>query len=345
MENNRLYFETVDTYISSEVLKLFDILVCMKEIIRTYNSQFKFIPVIINEHLIKKNFKQVIVCGMGGSHLPVGILKTIDPTIDIIVHKDYDLPPVTKASLESSVLVASSYSGNTEEVLSFYKKAKQLYDFPVLCISTGGQLIELAQANNDPYIILPQTEFVPRTALGMSTLALTSIYKDKNLMYKIQNLELDIKEIESQSEIVASQLNGKIPVFYASTTNIHIVYNWKIKYNETAKQLAYYNVFPEANHNELEGYEYITDSSPVFPVIFRDIEDHPRIQKRFDVFETILQEKNITYLIIDISHADVAQKVFRSIVLGDFVTALIAEKNNIPQAEVPLIESFKKRLV
>ncbi len=317
----------------------------MKEILRTYNTQFEFVPTIINEHLLKKNFKNVILCGMGGSHLPVGILKTIEPGIDMYVHRDYDLPPFSKTFLESSVLVASSYSGNTEEVISFYKKAKQLYDFPVLCISTGGTLIELAQVNNDPYILLPQTEFVPRTALGMSTLALASIYKDKNLTYKINNLKLDIVDIEQWAVQIAPQIISKTPLFYASNTNLHLAYNWKIKCNETAKKMAYYNVFPEANHNELEGYEYLSSSTTFLPVLLRDADDNQRIQKRFDVFEQILGEKGITYLVIDISNTDIVQKVFRSIVLGDFVTAMIAEQNNIPQAEVPLIEAFKKRLV
>ncbi len=317
----------------------------MKEIIRTYNTQFEFVPTIINEHLIRKNFKQVILCGMGGSHLPAGILKTIEPGIDIYVHRDYDLPPFSKAFLESSLLIASSYSGNTEEVISFYKKAKQLYDFPVLCISLGGELLQLAQSNNDPYIVLPQSEFVPRTALGLSSIALASVFKDKNLVYTLQNISLDIADLERQSESIAQKMNNKTPIFYASTTNLHLAYNWKIKCNETAKILAFSNVFPEANHNEIEGYEYIQNSSTFLPTLLRDTSDSVRIQKRFDVFEEILKEKNIDYLVIDISHSNTAQKVFRSIVLGDFVTASIAEINTVPQAEVPLIESFKKRLV
>ncbi len=317
----------------------------MKEIIRTYNTQFAFIPVIVNEHLIRKNFKQVILCGMGGSHLPVGILKTIEPGIDIYVHRDYDLPPFSKSFLESSLLIASSHSGNTEEVLSFYKKAKQLYDFPVLCISTGGELLQLAQSNNDPYIVLPQTEFVPRTALGFSTLALASVFKDKNLLSQIQNVSLDMSGLEESATSLIDQFDGKTPIFYTSNANLHLAYNWKIKFNETAKQMAFYNVFPESNHNELEGYEYQDSGTSFVPVLLRDASDHARIQKRFDAFEKILIEKGIQYISLDISNPNSAQKAFQSIVLGDFVTATIAEKNNRPQAEVPLIEAFKKLVV
>lgn len=317
----------------------------MKEIIRTYNSQFEFVPEIINEHLIKKGFKQIVLCGMGGSHLAAGILKTIEPGIDIYVHRDYDLPPFSKNFLESSLLIASSFSGNTQEAISFYKKTKQLYDLPVLCISMGGELIDLARINNDPYILLPQTNFVPRTALGITTLALAAVLKDKHIQYSIQNLKLNIEELEEQALSVSEKLNDRTPVFYASTSNLHLAYNWKIKCNETGKKMAFYNVFPEANHNELEGYEYMSQDSQFVPVLLRDAQDDSRIQKRFDVFEEILKEKNISYLVIDISHTDIVQKVFRSIVLGDFATAFIAEKNNIPQAEVPLIEAFKKRLV
>jgi glucose/mannose-6-phosphate isomerase len=317
----------------------------MKEIIRTYNTQFKFIPQIVNEHLIKKNYKQIVLCGMGGSHLPAGILKTIEPGIDIYVHKDYDMPPYSKSFLESSLLIASSHSGNTEEVISFYKKTKQLYDLPVLCISTGGELIDLAQKNNDPYIVLLQTDFVPRTALGISTLALASVLKDKNIYYKIQNLILDIDEIEKNAIDIYQKFNAKVPIFYASNQNLHLAYNWKIKFNETAKQASFYNVFPESNHNEIESYEFMEDTQSFMPCLIRDTEDHPRIQKRFDVFEEILKEKNIPYIVLDISHSDVCQKAFKTIVLGDFVTGMLAEEKGVPQAEVPLIEDFKKRLI
>ncbi len=316
----------------------------MKEILRTYNTQFAFQPEIKNEHLIRKNFKHLIVCGMGGSHLSAGILKTIQPDIEIHIHSDYDIPPFSKAFLESGLLVASSYSGNTEEVLSFYKKIKQLYDLPVLCISMGGELLQYAIENNDPYITLPQTEFVPRTALGITTIALASVYKDKDIMYHVQNLQLDLLKLEQQAQDLAIHLKDKIPVFYASNQNRHLAYNWKIKCNETAKQMAFYNVFPESNHNELESYEY-TPNSQIMPIVLRDNTDHTRIQKRFNVFVEILKEKNIPYIEIDISHTDVYTKVFNSIVLGDFVTASIAENKGYPQAQVPLIEEFKKKLV
>jgi glucose/mannose-6-phosphate isomerase len=317
----------------------------MKEILRTYNEQFKFQPEIVNEHLVRKNFKQIVLCGMGGSHLAAGILKTIEPGIDIYVHKDYDIPPYSKAFLESSLLVASSYSGNTEEVLSFYNKIKQLYDLPVLCISLGGQLLELAQKNNDPYITLPKTEFVPRTALGITSIALACLFKNKDIFYKLQNLEIDISTIEQQAENIALSVKDKIPVFYSSNQNIHLSYNWKIKCNETAKQAAFYNVFPEANHNELEGYEYIEKNSNIVPILLKDRDDHIRTQKRFDIFENILKEKQIEYVSIDISNIDMYKKVFNTIILGDFVSARVAELQGYPQAQVPLIEAFKNKLV
>jgi glucose/mannose-6-phosphate isomerase len=316
----------------------------MKEILRTYNTQFAFRPEIKNEHLIRKNFKHLIVCGMGGSHLPAGILKTIQPDLDIYIHSDYDIPSFSKAFLESALLVASSYSGNTEEVLSFYKKIKQLYDLPVLCISMGGELLQYAIQHNDPYIILPQTGFEPRTALGITTIALASVYKDKDSMYHIQNLEIDILTLEQQAQDLALHIKDKTPIFYASNQNMHLAYNWKIKCNETAKQIAFYNVFPESNHNELESYEYISNSQ-ITPIILRDTTDHARIQRRFDVFVEILKQKNISYIEIDISHTDIYKKIFNSIVLGDFVTASIAENKGYPQAQVPLIEEFKKKLV
>ena len=317
----------------------------MRETIRTYNSQFAFDPHIINEHLIHKNYKRIILCGMGGSHLCAGILKTICPDIDIHIHKDYDIPHFPKIVLESSLLIASSYSGNTAEVISFYDKIKQLYDLPVLCISTGGILLERAQKNNDPYIILPHTEFVPRTALGISTIALASILKDKTILNALRTIQLDIDQLESQASNIVSTISNKIPIIYSSNQNVHIAYNWKIKMNETAKKIAFYNSIPESNHNELEGYEFDSMSEMCIPVFLKDSLDDVRVQKRFSVFESILKEKNITPLCIEISEQNIYKKIFNSIVLADFVTIMLAEKYNFPQSEVPLIEEFKKRLI
>jgi glucose/mannose-6-phosphate isomerase len=317
----------------------------MREILRMYNTQFEYVPEIINEHKLHKSPKQYILCGMGGSHLPAGILKTIQPGIDIYVHRDYDLPPFSKTFLEQSTLIAMSHSGNTEEVISFYKKVKQLYDMPVACIATGGQLIELAQKNNDPHIILPQTEFVPRTALGYSTIALSYLLKERDIYNALHGLRIDIASKEQQANSIADSFQNRIPLFYASNFNLSIAYNWKIKCNETAKIPAFYNVFPESNHNELESFEYLDQSTLIHPVIFWDEQDDGRIKKRFEVFMNILDQKNIAYSKIDITNTVSIQKVFSALILGDFVATTLAEQKNIPIAEVPLIEEFKKRII
>lgn len=317
----------------------------MIEAIRNYNSQFEFVPKIENEYLLNKNFKHIVMCGMGGSHLPSGILKTIAPGIDIYVHRDYDLPPYEKSFLENSILIASSYSGNTEEVFSFYNKIKQLYDLPVLCITKGGKLLELAQTNKDPYIVLPDSEFEPRTALGFSSLALAFVLKDKQIYNALLKLKIPVDELEKKAQEVYTKFFNKKPIFYTSQSNMHLAYNWKIKCNETAKMHAFYNVFPESNHNELEAYEFLNKDTDILPVILHDLSDDSRTLKRFEVFEALLVEKGLDYLKIDISNKDVYQKTFCCVVLGDFITVMIAQENNTPIAEVPLIEEFKKRII
>lgn len=317
----------------------------MIETLRTYNSQFNFIPEVVNVHLISKNYKQIVLCGMGGSHLAAGILKTVQPGIDIYVHRDYDLPPYSKIFLENSLLIACSYSGNTEEVLSFYTKIKQLYDFPVLVIACGGELLSLAQKNNDPYIILPHTEFVPRTALGIMSRAIAYILKEKDIFNYLGNIELNVSNIEEYSNQIVKHISSKTPIVYASNQNLHLAYNWKIKFNETAKKIAFLNIIPESNHNELEGFEFDEKTNQYMIILLTDSLDHPRIQKRFTILKEIFKEKSIDYLEIDISNKDVYKKVFETIVLGDFVCAYLAKQNNLPIADVPLIEQFKRKLV
>jgi hypothetical protein len=104
-------------------------------------------------------------------------------------------------------------------------------------------------------------------------------------------------------------------------------------------------VFPESNHNELEAYEFSGSLSSVMPVVIRDSSDDSRIQKRFDVFQALLAQKGIEYIVIDVSDPNPYLKTFQAIVTGDFFSVAIAARRQVPQSVVPLIEEFKKRLI
>lgn len=155
----------------------------MEEAILNFGKQFDYVPDVKNKTGLGK-FKHVVVLGMGGSHLAADIAKNINPSLDLIVHSDYGLPDLTSAVLKDTLFIASSYSGNTEEVIDGITLAlSQNYQCAV--ISVGGKLIEFAKSKILPYVELPDTKIQPRCALGFAMVALAHLIWDEKLISEI----------------------------------------------------------------------------------------------------------------------------------------------------------------
>ncbi len=263
----------------------------MQDAILNFPKQFHWRPKIENGPL--KKYKKFVVAGMGGSHLAGDIIKSLRPELDIVVHSDYGLPiglppfliPSTslradkegekgefssptpsssppraggenKRSQRRGVLViASSYSGNTEETIDAFEKAVA-ENLPVAAIAIGGKLLELAKKHSVPYIQLPDTGIQPRSALGFSMMAMLKLMKQNELLKAARELSQIVRphNLEQSGKTLAERLKNFVPVIYSSTRNAAVAYNWKIKLNETGKIPAFYNIFPELNHNEMTGF-------------------------------------------------------------------------------------------
>lgn len=267
----------------------------MEEAIREFHTQFLFGPVIVNGARLKRP-RGCVVGGMGGSHLAAGLLAGLKPDINTTIHRDYGLPVLPDP--KERLYIASSYSGNTEETLDFAKEA-HAKGYTVATISVGGELREFAKKNGLPHIILPDTKIQPRSALGFSIVALAALLGDEPLLAELKSLAVNLKpdELEGRGETLAGALRGKVPVIYASTKNQAVAYNWKIKMNETGKIPAFYNVFPELNHNEMTGFDLIGSTEGLsrrFHFIFlTDSADHPQNQKRMKVTRKLYENRGL----------------------------------------------------
>ena len=125
----------------------------MYEMIESSAGQFAFEPEIKNIDKLKK-FSKYIIVGMGGSHLAGDLLKLIDPNIDVIIHRSYGLPLLPKEEMENRLIILSSYSGNTEEVLEAQTEAEKL-GLSQVVIAVGGKLLAIAKEKEIPYIQMP----------------------------------------------------------------------------------------------------------------------------------------------------------------------------------------------
>ena len=318
----------------------------MYDVIKNFNEQFEYEPKIENSEGLG-TYKKFIVVGMGGSHLAGDLLLLWNPCLDIVAHMDYGLPVMSDADLKKSLIIISSYSGNTEETISAFEEAREK-GLHVIVISVGGKLIELAKERGVPYIQMPNTGIQPRSALGFGFRAMLKAMGEAQALRELKELtsSLDPGSYEERGKDIAKKLSGKVPVIYSSRANQAIAYNWKIKFNETGKIPAFYNVFPELNHNEMTGFD-VTDatkklSENFYFFILRDREDDPRILQRMEILTRLYKKRGLPADIIDIEGQGRFHKMFSSLVLADWIAYYVAEQYGLESEQVPMVEEFKK---
>ena len=173
----------------------------MSDAIKTFAEQFKYNPIIEGGRLRPASakggpasgWKKYILSGMGGSHLAADLARIYDHSLPIIIRSDYGLPAqLSNKDLKNTLFIASSYSGNTEEVISALKIALKK-NIPSVVIAVGGELIKLAKKHNLPYIQMPNTGIQPRSALGFSLKALFKILGNAKALKECGKLTKKLK--------------------------------------------------------------------------------------------------------------------------------------------------------
>lgn len=318
----------------------------MREAILNFAKQFVYEPRIENAGKLKAA-KRFVVCGLGGSHLAAEVLQSLKPELPMIIHRDYGLPSLPESDWGETFVIASSYSGNTEEVIAAFGEAQER-KLNLLAIAVGGKLLDLARASATTFIQLPDTGIQPRSALGFSLMAMLKAVGEQELFTQAQELAQTLRpqDLEAKGQDLAKRLRGFVPVVYASTRNLSVAYNWKIKFNETGKIPAFYNVFPELNHNEMTGFDVALASKALsekmYFLFMKDAADHPQIQKRQVVTEKLYQDRGLHTEIVELGGENQLQKIFSSLLLADWAAYYTAQQYGLESEQVPMVEEFKK---
>ena len=318
----------------------------MREVILKFNEQFAFKPIVVNAKKLKKT-GGFVIAGMGGSHLAGDILKLADPNCDIEIYSDYGLP---NSPDKKRLMIFNSYSGNTEETLDGYRLARKK-KLPMAAIAVGGKLLDWAKKDGIPYIELPNVGIQPRSALGFVTMALLKLMNKEKEFNQLAKVFKSFKpnELEEAGISLAKRLINKVPVIYCSRRNSTIAYNWKIKFNENAKIPAFYNVFPELNHNEMNGFDVVDSTKQLsdnfYFIFLNDKKDHSRIQKRMEITAGLLKDRGLPVELIPLSENNIFVRIFQSLILADWTTIKIAEQYGLESEKVPMVEEFKKMMV
>ncbi len=317
----------------------------IEEAIKNFPKQFAFEPEIKNAEKLKP-FESIVIGGMGGSGLVTGILRALKPELDVAAHHDYGLPTYLKDE-DKRLFIAISYSGNTEEIINFFEKAVEK-ELNIAVIAIGGKLLELAKEKDIPSIQLPDTGIQPRMGLGFMFQSVLKLIGENSLYEDCKKLAdtLKPKELKLKGEELSEILMKRIPVVYASRQNLTLAYNWKTKFNEGSKIPAFYNTFPEVNHNEMTGFDVVEGtrelSEKIHFIFLEDSDDHPRIKKRMEVLEKLYHDRNLPVVKLELDGVTRPEKIFRSLLLADFTAYHLALKYNVEPEQVPMVEEFKK---
>jgi glucose/mannose-6-phosphate isomerase len=305
-----------------------------------------------------KSVDNIIITGLGGSAVGGDLLRSYlqyDIKLPIIVNRNYNLPAFAD---KNTLVIVSSYSGGTEETLSAYEDAKSK-GCKILCISSGGQLSNMAD-NEGYYIIKLPKGYQPRCALAFSFIPLLMLMvklgfiseRDSDIKGLISRMKeksaqyITVDEDNNPSIKLAHHIEAKIPVIYSSADILDVVnYRWRCQLNENSETLAFGNLLPEMNHNEIVGWRKNPEILRKFVTIYlKDRDDNPRIQKRMEIMKEIIKPYRELELTIESEGNTKLERIFDLIYLGDWISFYLAIFYKADPSEIENINILKSKL-
>jgi glucose/mannose-6-phosphate isomerase len=300
----------------------------------------------------------IVVLGLGGSAIGADLVKTLvedECRVPIFVNRQYDLPAFVD---ERTLVFASSYSGNTEEVLSAFRRAVDRRA-RTLAITTGGELARICRDQNLPLITFDY-ESQPRAALGYSLVILLQVLQRLNYVRDMRadlqaavvamealqaEIGIQVPEEQNPAKQLARRLGGTLPVIYAAGHLSQVARRWKCQFNENSKGWAVWEVLPELNHNAVVGYEFPGVMSPIGRVVMLSSDLYPpRLRLRMEVTGEILTDKGIPHETVIVQGSSTLAQVMWSIHLGDYASYYLAALRGVDPSPVKTIAYLKERL-
>jgi glucose/mannose-6-phosphate isomerase len=305
-----------------------------------------------------RDINKVIVLGVGGSAIGGDLIRTLlqaEMKAPVIVHRDYGVPAFVDSR---TLLIASSYSGNTEETLSGFESALKT-DAKKIAITTGGKLGELAAKNNVPVFKI-EYKAQPRAALGFSFIPTLGILqkfgliKDKSadVAEAVRVLEDMETRLDEKSPVksnpakqLAQKLCGRLIVVYGAGITAEAAHRWKTQLNENSKAWTFYEVFPELDHNSVVAYSLPAEiPSKIRVVLLRSPNLNPRIKLRYEVTCELLKKSGVAYDFVDGEGKSDLSQMVSLISSGDYVSYYLALLYKVDPSPVKMIAYLKERL-
>lgn len=296
-----------------------------------------------------REIRQVVITGLGGSGIGGTIVSELMASrckVPIIVNKGYSLPAFVNPY---TLVLVSTYSGNTEETLSALSHADAA-GAEIGIITSGGQALEYAQKKGCNHIVVPGGN-PPRSMFGYSFVQLLKYLSHYGLVdgevmnevsHSIQLLEEEGATLRAAGTELAGFLQNKMPVVYAGDGFEGVAVRFRQQFNENSKMVGYTGMVPEMNHNELVGWAGGGDHMAV--VFFRNESDDARVQKRMDINKEIVERYTPHVREVWSKGGNDIERALYLIHLGDWASYDLSELNDVDVMEIEVIDYLKSEL-
>lgn len=323
----------------------------MKELIETFPNQIRDALAIFRSTTLKPasgEIRNVLITGLGGSGIGGTIASEIcnrHAGIPVNVSKDYFIPAYVD---KHTLVIISSYSGNTEETLSAMRQAMDTRA-KIIAICSGGQVAEIAHQNNYDLLLIPSGN-PPRACLAYSLTLLLGVLDffgvAKNTIGEAE-LAADLLDqnrdaIVTEAEAIARTLSFSTPVLVTGAGYEGVAIRFRQQLNENAKMLCWHAVVPEMNHNELVGW---ADKQPKLAAIFmRNSDEFYRNSKRFEITRSVIFEKAGKTIDLHSKGQSYIQRIYYWIFLGDWISWFASVERGQDSMEIKVIDRLKNEL-
>jgi len=308
-------------------------------------------------HLHAK-ISDVVIVGMGASAIGGDIVRRLilaESKVHVRVHRDYGLPAFVD---ESTLVIASSYSGNTEETLSAFAESLKT-TARKLVITSGGKLKHLAEEQGIPVFVIDY-QAPPRAAFPYSFIPLVGVSQrlgllgDKSaevreavdILSRLSTEFIETKPLASNpAKQLAAKLWGHVAVIYGAEILSEVARRWKAEFNENSKTWAFFENFPELNHNAVVGYDFPPEvKERLFVILLHSASLHPRNLLRYRVTAKLLAKAGITYEFAEARGNSTLAQIMSLVLLGEYASLYLSMLNEVDPTSTDAIDFIKQYL-
>ncbi len=305
-----------------------------------------------------RRIRNIVICGMGGSAIGGDILRGYamqQTAVPVVVNRTYNLPGFVN---EETLVITVSYSGTTEETLASYDEAAAT-GAQIVALTSGGALAAKAKTDGNTVLIVPGG-LAPRYATGYLFPPLLALFGRLGLIPD-QTRALDAllataaKAVERYGNLadetnpaiaIAESLHGMLPVIYSPQQSLEAVnVRWRNQISENSKMLAYGNIFPEMNHNEIVGWEQNPEIMKHIAVIaLHEKEQGASITRRMNITLDLIRGLAGSVQEIHADEDELLARIFGLICLGDWISYYLAIGTGTDPFPIEKINTLKNAL-